>query len=211
MTSVENIYEYFLSQIDDEMFALLRPELARKLLHIYLEQATALFTSCKKNLDINDYSCDTYTLGFGEDIFEIPNNIIKNIEIIGNESNIEYKKGTDWNIITKEKDDVIQSYIEFTSPLIEDISIHNYEDGFFENELTIKEKMILSRGMILAWLQPKVNREENLKQDITDGDYKKLSGANMLDKLLKLRKESEDKFRELIVLYTYDSDFKGFN
>ena len=55
MTKVECIYDIFLSQIDDELFALLRPEVARRELHKYLIGAIAKFKTCKKDLTILGY------------------------------------------------------------------------------------------------------------------------------------------------------------
>jgi len=95
-------------------------------------------------------------------------------------------------------------------PASENIEFSFYDNGHFEDDLTYEEMYILAQGMVIYWLNPKVNREENLKQMVTDSDYKKLSGANMLDKMIKLYEKSLREFRMCMIEYTYN-DFAGFN
>ena len=55
------------------------------------------------------------------------------------------------------------------------------------SDLEEDEAQILAFGMVMHYLTPKILREENLQQMVTSSDFSKLSNANMLDKLLKLR------------------------
>lgn len=208
MTPTDNIYEIFLKDIDDEMFAFLRPEIARRQLHLYLLGAIVKFKKCKKNLEIKNYYCDKVSLGMGEDLFKIPVERIHRIEAIGIESGNEYKEGTDWKVKDGEKEN--EFVIELELPASENIEFSFYDNGYFEDDLTYEEMYILAQGMVIYWLNPKVNREENLKQMVTDSDYKKLSGANMLDKMIKLYEKSLREFRMCMIEYTYN-DFAGFN
>ncbi|WP_101773514.1 hypothetical protein [Peptostreptococcus faecalis] len=203
MTKTEDIYEIFLSQIDDELFAMLSPNTMRKQLHNYLVGATAKFKKCKKDLTILDYknkkiTIDTDFLDFDKD--EVKESFIN---VFGEETGIEYKKGIDWVMEGENR-------IIFEIPPQEPVSVVFYNDGYFEDTLSNEEVFILVKGMIIYWLQPKVNREENLKNMVTDGDYKKLSGANMLDKMIKLYKTTLREFELAVINYTYN-DFKGFN
>lgn len=71
------------------------------------------------------------------------------------------------------------------------------------SDLSMEEKFILSRGMILYWLQPKILTQDLLKNRITDGDYSIKSPANLLNNLLKLKKSSEEDMYKRRVRYSY--------
>lgn len=85
-------------------------------------------------------------------------------------------------------------------------SEENEYEGYIIGDLDNDEIIILSYGMVLWWLQPKINREENLKQQLTDHDYKALSGANML-----LRLQAKDRqTRDILTKYRTRYEYKGF-
>ncbi|SFM87083.1 Uncharacterised protein [Peptostreptococcus anaerobius] len=202
MTQIDIIYDIFLSQIDDELFALLRPSIARRELNKYLIGSISKFRNCKKDLKIQGYGFSSLKLGVGEYQLSLPKDHLENIEIIGEETGIEYKKGIDWDV----KDELI----EFESPLSEPVEICFYNNGYFETDLTFDEMFILAQGMIFYWLHPKLNREDNLRQLVTDSDFKKLSGANMLDKVIKLYENTKNDLESNIIAYSY-KNIGGFN
>lgn len=92
--------------------------------------------------------------------------------------------------------------------IVEPSIINNYE-GYITDDLDLDEIFILSRGMIMYWLQPKILREDNLKSLLTDHDYNQKSPANLLDKLLKLKVECEKDLVKRKRKYTYKG-FKGW-
>ena len=201
MTNVEEIYDVFLSQIDDEMFALLRPEIIRRELHKYLMGAIVAFKSCKKDLKIDGYVSNEALLQKGISSFDLKDRP-KNIEIFSEDLSVEYVEKQDYKVI---KDSII-----FIEELKEPVILYLYENGYFNDELDYEEIYILALGMVCQWLAPKRNREENLVQMITDSDYKKLSGANMLDKMIKLYDRAKRELELMIINYSYNN-FKGFN
>lgn len=207
MTPVERIYDVFLSQITDEMFALLRPSVVRRELHKYLEGATVQFRECKNSLVITNYSFNELDLPLGEDTILLPKDREKGIEVIGLETGIEYKEGIDWNIKINEES---REQLVFEIPPSEQVKIELYNNGSIEGDLTLEEIYILAQGMNFYWLHPKLNEEENLHQVLTDGDYKRLSGANMLDKMIKLYKTSQRELDLAVIKYTYN-DMEMFN
>lgn len=202
MTKVECVYDIFLSQIDDELFALLRPEVARRELHKYLIGSISKFNTCKKDLTVLDYAFSEMEIELGEDTVDIPQDHLEGIEIIGEQTGIEYKKGIDWNLNS--------NTIEFNIPVAEPCKIHFYNNGYIESDLTHKEIFILAEGMIFYWLHPKLNREDNLKHLVTDSDFKKLSNANMLDKVIKLYENTKRSLELDIIEYSY-MNIGGFN
>ena len=56
--------------------------------------------------------------------------------------------------------------------------------------------------MVIHYLQPKIKREENLRQFVSDKDFSKLSNANMLAKLMMLEKDARKQ------LETYQNKYK---
>jgi hypothetical protein len=78
------------------------------------------------------------------------------------------------------------------------------------SDLGEDEAQILAFGMVIHYLTPKILREENLQQMVTSSDFSKLSNANMLDKLLKLRTQIRKDYQ--MYLHKYElKQFEGFN
>ena len=78
------------------------------------------------------------------------------------------------------------------------------------SDLGEDEAQILAFGMVIHYLTPKILREENLQQMVTSSDFSKLSNANMLDKLIKLRVQIREDYQ--MYLHKYElKDFEGFN
>ena len=62
----------------------------------------------------------------------------------------------------------------------------------FNRKLERLEINILAEFMVVEWLTPKVLSESNIHDRLSSRDYKDHSPANMLDKLTKLKKETEN-------------------
>lgn len=77
------------------------------------------------------------------------------------------------------------------------------EDYSFKEDLTLNEQYILTDGMILYWLKPKINTEKMIDLIITTSDYNIKSPANLLDKLNTLYNDSFYKFRNRINRYSF--------
>ena len=82
----------------------------------------------------------------------------------------------------------------------------DYNSMCFVEELDMNEVMILAWGMVIHYLQPKIKREENLRQFVSDKDFSKLSNANMLMRLMGL----EEKARKQLDTYQSRYRFKEF-
>lgn len=120
----------------------------------------------------------------------------------------------EWLIIEDDEviEDLLLSYLEKATvdfhKCKKDLSI-NYVDKSFYEKLTMREVIILAFAMKLHYLDPKIIREENLKQAVTSKDFSKLSNANMLDKLIKLKELTKKELKSYMTEYDY-SGFKGF-
>ena len=67
-------------------------------------------------------------------------------------------------------DELLMTYllgatVEFSLICKKDLTIEN---NYIRDDLTLDEKFILSRGMILYWLQSKINNQEVIKNRITE-------------------------------------------
>lgn len=93
-----------------------------------------------------------------------------------------------------------------------DLTIVSEDDGasgYIKADLTEREIEILALGMVCRWLQRIVNSEDNLRNIITDHDFKKTSNANLLKNLMTLKKLHEEDFRKMKIDYTYEGHY-GF-
>jgi len=73
----------------------------------------------------------------------------------------------------------------------------------FTETLTETEQWVLAHAMVIGWLKPLVNYEENMTITIGDRDYNPASSANQLDKLVKLYADSVREADEYIMRYSY--------
>ena len=105
-------------------------------------------------------------------------------------------------------DYLTKSIVEF-NVCKKDLTV-DYEADEIVSDLEEDEMLILAFGMVIHYLTPKILREENLQQMVTSSDFSKLSNANMLDKLIKLRVQVRNDYQ--MYLHKYElKDFEGFN
>ena len=120
----------------------------------------------------------------------------------------------DWLLVEEEViEDLLLSYLEKATVDFDvcrkDLTI-NYDNLTFNDELELNERVILSKAMLLHYLSPKIVREENLKQSVTTADFTKLSNANMLAKLIELKKQTQKELDVYLTKYDYKV-FEGLN
>lgn len=212
---VSKIYDDFLESVESETIALKTAFLARKSLNKYLKNSITRFSTCKKTINIVGT-----IIGDGE--IDVGNNTFV-IEYCDKKPNIEvYYELADKGIIElcKLKDYKVEE-IEDSKFLItlnenakEQIYVDYFLDGNLEVDseegLTELEKRIIVEGMILEWLAPQINREDNLKQRVANKEFKKLSNATMLNSLVKIDSHRKEEYKNLINEYSY-RNFNGFN
>lgn len=137
-TQLEEVYNLFLGEIEDDEILLVTQETLENMLHGFLLKSIVDFKVCKKGLDI-DYA----TMSFKED-------------------------------------------------------------------LTIEEQVILAKGMVLHYLNPRIMREELMEVSITSKDFKSFANSGQLKAMIELREVTKRDLKEYISAYDY-SEFKGFN
>ena len=114
----------------------------------------------------------------------------------------------EWLLVEDEViEDLMLNYLENAtvefSQCKKDLSI-DYDTRTFHEVLSMNEIMILAWGMVIHYLQPKIKREVNLRQFVSDKDFSKLSNANMLMRLINL----EDKASKQLETYQGKYRFK---
>lgn len=212
---VSEIYEDFLESIESETIALKTAFLARKSLHKYLKNSLTRFSTCKKQISIKGTIIGDGEIEIGNDTFIIENCPKKpNIEVyyeLEDKGIIELCKLKDYAVETLDNE-------KFKITLNEVTTKHLYVDYFLDGNLEIDsiegltqlEKRIIVEGMVLEWLAPQINREDNLKQRVANKEFKKLSNATMLNSLVKIDTHRKEEYKNLINEYSY-RNFKGFN
>lgn len=116
----------------------------------------------------------------------------------------------EWLLVDDEViEDLMLNYLENATVEFhqckKDLTI-DYNNMCFIEKLGMNEIMILAWGMVVHYLQPKIKREENLRQFVSDKDFSKLSNANMLMRLMNL----EEKARKQLDIYQSRYRFKEF-
>lgn len=76
----------------------------------------------------------------------------------------------------------------------------------FNIDLTDTEQWIIAHGMVIGWLKPLINYEENMIVSIGDRDYNPGSSGNHIDKLTKLYNNSIEELDGFIIGYGYSGD-----
>ena len=120
----------------------------------------------------------------------------------------------EWLLVEEEViEDLMLNYLENATVEFneckKDLTI-DYYTMCFKEELDLNEIMILAYGMVIHYLQPKIKREENLRQFLSDKDFNKLSNANMLLRLMGLEKSARKQLEVYQSKYCF-KDFKGWN
>lgn len=105
-------------------------------------------------------------------------------------------------------DYLVKSIVEF-NVCSKDLTL-DFDNDEIVSDLSEDEVLILAFGMVIHYLTPKILREENLQQMVTSSDFSKLSNANMLDKLIKLRTQIRNDYQMYLHKYELKS-FEGFN
>lgn len=62
---------------------------------------------------------------------------------------------------------------------------------------------IVSEGMVVQWLKPMLNRQDNLENKINTRDFTTYSAANLLMRIGEVHKEASKRFIDMVRAYSY--------
>ena len=84
---------------------------------------------------------------------------------------------------------------------------------YITDDLTLEEKNIIAQGMIVYWLESKVNYNKLMKNQVNTKDWNNLSNANILLRLSELFTAYQKQFLNLRKAYSrrYNYNFEGWN
>lgn len=216
-TPISKVYIKFLAQLDDKDLLLVEEEVIEDLMLDYLENATVDFVQCRKDLSFTPpEKCEvkvtteglTSLVSFlpkGEDIITIKVENLTTQEVYEEETHFIVNKYTN-------SEEEIGTNVElvFLEEIEGELKISYTLDGYFNEDLEVIEIRILALAMLLSYLKPKIMTQDSLKQFVSDKDFTKLSGANMLLRLMGLKTNIEKELNILQGKYAF-KDFEGWN
>lgn len=205
-TQFGEVYGKFLGQIEDTEMLLVDDNTIRGLMFDYLQNAIVEFNECRTSLEFNSPVEGEYLLRAdsfnGEFLFNEYDSKCIEFEIFLYETETELELNVDYTLEFLEEG----IKIKFLKAIEEDVLIYWIFEGEFVEDLNMEEVFILSYAMTLHWLQPKLKRERNLKNFISDKDFSMLSNANMLLRLTTLERLT----RKYLHQYRQSYAFKKF-
>lgn len=76
----------------------------------------------------------------------------------------------------------------------------------FNIDLEENEQEILAKLMLVEWIRPQILSQENIKNTLGSRDYQIYSPANLLDKLLNLKKNLQEESQNDMTFYYYATE-----
>lgn len=117
---------------------------------------------------------------------------------------------SDYDFLLMEQPDIDQLLLELLDSAVaefeickSDLSDRDDKKLQFNVELTPQEIEILALGMTCHWLRPKVMNTDNLRNALNTKDYTTFSPAKLLEQMIALQKQMDDKLSSRIILYSY--------
>lgn len=213
-TPFTTIYKKFLNQVEDNEFILANELTILELLNNYLINSIVDFSDCKTPLDYKGCeSGDFYIEPTIETEYVFTKCLGRDIEFsIVDENEKTLELGVDYEVeeLVNEEDNIVEIKLIFKTQIESKLYVKWRFEGEFLYKLTNEEIYILSLGMTLHWVRAKSNREDNLKQFISDKDFKQLSNANMLNRLMAYERTTRNLLKEYKSTYHFRG-FEGWN
>lgn len=81
----------------------------------------------------------------------------------------------------------------------------------FNRELTYLEKDLISLGMVLEWITPKILNADNMRNRVSDKDYSIFSQAKFITAMRELKEDASKDFHYFLSRYSTEKFKKKFN
>lgn len=98
----------------------------------------------------------------------------------------------------------LMSAIGFFSNCRQDISEFDLTAKQFVADLTINEKQILSKFMVVVYLDTHLIKEDLMKQTLNSKDYRMYSPANQIKALIEIKSQINSEANTLMSRYSYN-------
>lgn len=219
-TPVSRIFKKFLSRIDDKEWLIADEDIIEDMMLEYLDSATVYFTQSRKDLSFSNLKRKVYISDISEtEDVKSPYEIllpketgdILSVRVVDIASGEELEEDVDFEITNIEDTDYYEPKVNIiSSSKPTKLQITYTLEGYFQEKLSPLEIVILATAMELSYIRPKILTQESLKQFVSDKDFTKLSGANMLLRLMGLKKNLENELDVLQGKYAFEG-FVGWN
>lgn len=102
---------------------------------------------------------------------------------------------------------IIEKYLTNSLLTLQESSIDfmdvDLEKKVFNTDLTLAEKILVSKAMKLEWTREKKYSEELMRKSIGDRDYKAVQGVDYLKQLTQVENNLKKEIQDLIVSRSY--------
>lgn len=126
------------------------------------------------------------------------------------------QKITDFDILKLDEEDFLNECLQLLKSSVarftvgEDIYIVESESKF-NRILTPLEVDILSLGMVLAWVEPKINNITLYKMKLSSKDYKSFSQANHIKEMREIKSQVQKDFLYWSTIYSSKRTLERLN
>ncbi|UNY48869.1 hypothetical protein P9294_gp154 [Bacillus phage FADO] len=199
MTYLAELYDIFLTKITDYRLLNMTEQEIEDDLYGYFKSARARFYRCRSNLNILDDANGIKFFGYRKDTIH---QIRKDKDIKGNIVVLDTLEA-----IALEYD-VSIDIVKTRNSISDDAELANRRtlyitDALHKVTLTSFEIEVLVNLMLVEHIKPQLISSENLKQSLSDKDFKIYSQANQLREIRLLLEKLQKDTNKMIVEYTF--------
>ncbi|MGZ3123697.1 hypothetical protein ACT17C_18960, partial [Bacillus subtilis] len=199
VTYLAELYDIFLTKITDYRLLNMTEQEIEDDLYGYFKSARARFYRCRSNLNILDDANGIKFFGYRKDTIH----------------QIRKDKDTNGNIIVLDtleaialEYDVSIDIVKTRNSISDDAELANRRtlyitDALHKVTLTSFEIEVLVNLMLVEHIKPQLISSENLKQSLSDKDFKIYSQANQLREIRLLLEKLQKDTNKMIVEYTF--------
>jgi len=101
---------------------------------------------------------------------------------------------------------LLDSIVEFSEICTQDLTYTECDglvEGYFTETLTLENKIILSLLMAISWLSKSVQETSQMRNFVTDRDFKTFSAAQNLSAKIQLLNAKREEVSQRLVSYGY--------
>lgn len=126
------------------------------------------------------------------------------------------QKITDFDILKLEEEDFLNECFQLLKSSVARFAVSDdiyivEQSSEFNRVLTSLEIDILSLGMVLAWVEPKINNIALYKMKLSSKDYKSFSQANHIKEMREIKAQAQKDFLYWSTIYSSKKALERLN
>lgn len=121
-------------------------------------------------------------------------------------------KITDYDMVSLTSSEIDMTLLKYLKSAItgfkyctKDLKDRDDSSQTFNIDLEENEQEIIAKLMVIEWVSQYINSQENIRQVLGSRDYSIYSPANLLDKLITLKKTMQDEVQSELTFYYYST------